>query len=200
MSGNSPQDAQPRDARVRRTRDRLGDAFVELVRERGFDAFTVQDVLERSGVGRSTFYAHFRDKDDLFFSDADEFFEHMSLLLSRKPDAGERVAPVAEMLTHVVGMRDFHDALADAGRLHELLDLGRAHFARGIGTRLAVLPRAAHLTPRLRDELSTAFAGACFALLQGALRSGEACDPTATDALFHRLVWGSVDALRVRDR
>ena len=43
------------DARVRRTRDALVGALVELMHEKPFDTITVQDVLDRAHVGRSTF-------------------------------------------------------------------------------------------------------------------------------------------------
>jgi AcrR family transcriptional regulator len=56
------------DRRVRRTRALLLNAAQELVVEKGYDAMTVQDILDRADVGRSTFYAHFRDKDDLLLS------------------------------------------------------------------------------------------------------------------------------------
>jgi AcrR family transcriptional regulator len=52
------------DARVRRTRDALGDALVALMQEKPFDTITVQDVLDRANVSRSTFYTHYSDKDD----------------------------------------------------------------------------------------------------------------------------------------
>ena len=61
------------DARVRRTRDALGDALVALMQEKPFDTITVQDVLDRAHVGRSTFYSHYSDKDDLLMSDVDDF-------------------------------------------------------------------------------------------------------------------------------
>src|SRR5438445_130905 len=54
------------DRRILRTRDTLGDALVELMQEKAFDEITVQEVLDRAGVGRSTFYAHYRDKENLF--------------------------------------------------------------------------------------------------------------------------------------
>ncbi len=69
------------DRRTIRTRDALGDALVELMQERPFKSLTVQDVLDRAGVGRSTFYTHYRDKDDLFISDVEEFWEMMSSML-----------------------------------------------------------------------------------------------------------------------
>src|SRR6185503_11384570 len=71
------------DARVRRTRDALGDALITLMQEKPFDTITVQDVLDRAHVSRSTFYSHYSDKDDLLMSDADEFFQALSMALSQ---------------------------------------------------------------------------------------------------------------------
>jgi len=56
------------DRRVQRTRKILQDALIELILEKGFDKVTVQDVVERANVGRSTFYSHFKDTEDLFLS------------------------------------------------------------------------------------------------------------------------------------
>ncbi|HTP02427.1 MAG TPA: TetR/AcrR family transcriptional regulator [Anaerolineales bacterium] len=50
------------DPRVRRTRSLLEQAFFDLVQEKGFQDVTVQDITERAGVNRATFYAHFPDK------------------------------------------------------------------------------------------------------------------------------------------
>ncbi|HEY6233731.1 MAG TPA: helix-turn-helix domain-containing protein [Candidatus Elarobacter sp.] len=55
-----------RDRRVERTRRAILDAFRELVLTRGYDAISVRDIVETAGVGRSTFYEHFDDKDGLF--------------------------------------------------------------------------------------------------------------------------------------
>lgn len=63
------------DRRVRRTRRLLRDAFNNLVLEKGYDRMTVQDILDRADVGRSTFYAHFRDKEALLMSCFDELRE-----------------------------------------------------------------------------------------------------------------------------
>jgi len=57
---------------VRRTQRQLRDALVELILERGWDAVTVRDVCERADVGRSTFYVHFADKENLLLSGFDE--------------------------------------------------------------------------------------------------------------------------------
>ncbi len=53
------------DRRVRRTEDALQKAMIELILERGFEAINVSEITERANVGRSTFYLHYADKEDL---------------------------------------------------------------------------------------------------------------------------------------
>ena len=54
-----------RDRRVDKTQRLLRDALVSLIHEKSYDTIVVQEILERANVGRSTFYAHFEDKDAL---------------------------------------------------------------------------------------------------------------------------------------
>ncbi|MFN8418851.1 MAG: TetR/AcrR family transcriptional regulator [Anaerolineae bacterium] len=59
------------DRRVQRTRKLLQAALMGLLAEQRFDKITVQDIIERANVGRTTFYAHFQSKEDLFLSGHD---------------------------------------------------------------------------------------------------------------------------------
>jgi AcrR family transcriptional regulator len=56
------------DRRVQRTRELLQKALISLVRECGYDATTIQDIVDRANVGRTTFYLHFGSKDELLMS------------------------------------------------------------------------------------------------------------------------------------
>ena len=56
------------DRRVQRTRELLQKALIELIRERGHDAITIQDIADRANIGRTTFYLHYSSKDELFMS------------------------------------------------------------------------------------------------------------------------------------
>lgn len=56
------------DLRITRTRKMIIEAFVELVKEKGYDSITIQDIADRAMINRSTFYAHFKDKQDLYES------------------------------------------------------------------------------------------------------------------------------------
>lgn len=177
------------DRRVRRTRDRLGDALVELLVQKPFDDITVQEVLERAGVSRSTFYSHFSDKNDLFLSDADEFLEGMAMALSRFGDKSERVAPVQELLAHIAEVRPFYNALVASGKIQDVWELGREHFARGIEQRLAEIPRA-HSIPRdRRAAVAHGLAGSLFSLLSWWVQHGMTLSAEEMDKLFHKMVW-----------
>ena len=46
----------------------MSDAFIALILEKGYEAVTVQEIIDRANVGRSTFYAHFESKEQLLFS------------------------------------------------------------------------------------------------------------------------------------
>ncbi len=52
-------------------RDRLAQAAFDLFDERGFEQATVDDITERAGLGRATFFRHYRSKDDVIFPDHD---------------------------------------------------------------------------------------------------------------------------------
>lgn len=85
------------DRRVRKTREALYAAFASLIVERGYDAMTVQDVLDAADVGRSTFYAHFSGKEALLRFGFQRFRADLSLA----PVAGVRFGFVAALLMHV---------------------------------------------------------------------------------------------------
>jgi AcrR family transcriptional regulator len=56
---------ETKDRRIQRTEQHLHQAIGSLIREKPFDSIVVKEILERANVGRSTFYTHFSDKDDL---------------------------------------------------------------------------------------------------------------------------------------
>jgi len=198
MSGNEDKTKPPEneritpktDRRISRTRDTLGDALVELMQEKTFDDITVQDVLDRAGVGRSTFYAHYRDKQDLFLSDVEDFMELMSSLLTRHNVSLKRVAPVAEFFAHISQAKDFYAALVSSGKVNDVLELGRGYFARSIEDRL----RMANVGLDADERKAVAFglSGNLFALLEWWIDHGMTQSPAEMDALFHRLVWSGL--------
>lgn len=104
------------DRRVRRTRALLRQALIDLIEERGYDRTTVQDILDRADVGRSTFYTHYPTKDQLLLSGLDELRQD----LERARDSSDRedrpalIAPLRPVFDHVQGHgREFGTKLGD---------------------------------------------------------------------------------------
>lgn len=54
------------DMRVRRTKQNIINAFIELTKKKNIDSITVQEIAEKAMVNRATFYAHYHDKQDLY--------------------------------------------------------------------------------------------------------------------------------------
>ncbi len=129
---NGKQRRKP-DLRIRRTRSLLSNALVALMQEKSINKITVQEVLDRATVGRSTFYLHYRDKDDLFLCVLEDGLEMWSTALLRKREKSYRIAPVAEFFMHVGKAKKLYRALVDSGRSTRFSNLRRA-------TSLAVSP------------------------------------------------------------
>jgi AcrR family transcriptional regulator len=90
---------QAEDRRVMRTRRGLRESLVTLMLERGWDAVTVGDVCEHANVGRSTFYLHYADKENLLLSGFDDLLAALSNLGDDRSRAFSFTEP---LMTHAV--------------------------------------------------------------------------------------------------
>lgn len=89
------------DRRSQRTRRALGDAFVELLMEKGYDAISIKDVIERANVGRSTFYSHFADKDELFVGQLDRLMELLGQHIPQEHAESNPFFPSLGLFQHI---------------------------------------------------------------------------------------------------
>ena len=171
------------DRRVRRTRQLLIEALLALIVERGYEALTVQDVLDRADVGRSTFYAHFHDKDDLLQA---AFAQGLRVLESeRGPGAGSLPELSLALFRHTDEHRPLYRAM-----------VGRpsgAMLTRALNATLGAHVRS-HLE-RLSGQLTVPaevaaqyYVSALLGLLTWWLDSERPYAPDERDAMFRRLV------------
>src|SRR3569833_2948800 len=108
---------QHEDRRVQRTKRLLREALFALIKEKGFEKLSVQDIIDRANVGRATFYAHFENKEDLLMSGFDalrtSLRERQRAALSGKDNLDERVFAFShDMLVHVDEHRHLFRAMA----------------------------------------------------------------------------------------
>ena len=96
------------DRRQKKTRAAVFTAFNELLTEKSYHQITVQDIIDRANVGRTTFYDHFETKDELLKEMCSELFRHVfSDVLSAENthdfslSGGESGAVITHMLYHL---------------------------------------------------------------------------------------------------
>jgi AcrR family transcriptional regulator len=189
-TGAAVRKAAKKDPRVDRSTTALGAALVALMQERPFDSIKVQDVLDRAGVARSTFYAHFSNTNDLFLSDYERMLTHLDAVSDTLGPS--RLLPVAEMLEHFAEMRPLLAALRESGRMETVREIAAAQFARTIARRAAALGYGAEQLPASR--LAAVFcAGAVTELSWWWLDGGTDRPPALEiDARFHAMAWGAL--------
>jgi len=62
-----------KDRRIIRTQTALHQALDKLIEEKGYEAVTVEDITSRANLGRTTFYLHYQDKEDLYLESFEEY-------------------------------------------------------------------------------------------------------------------------------
>jgi len=177
---------KPADPRVERSTQALGEALIALLHERRFGDITVQDILDRAGVGRATFYAHYRNKDDVLHSGYEQLFGYLAEQVDRDVAGGPRLAPVKEFLAHVGGGASVLLASLEAsGKLDELSDLTVDYVADMIKQRMAPVDGAGPAVPAalLARMLAAAFVEMFRWWLEQRVRE----TPERMDAVFHAM-------------
>ena len=93
------------DRRQQKTRAAVFAAFEELVSEKRYEQITVQDIIDRANIGRTTFYANFETKDSLLEEICEDLFTH---IFDREPhaeadhDFSRSVNSARDRLTHIM--------------------------------------------------------------------------------------------------
>lgn len=112
------------DRRVEKTRKQLHEALISLLHEKSYTEIAMKEILDRANVGRSTFYVHFHDKNDLLVSG---MMDVLAVFRSKKmpPSAkgAERILWFSlPLFEHIAEQRSKHRHTSKA----KLGDYGRA--------------------------------------------------------------------------
>ncbi len=93
------------DRRQQKTRTAIFDALAQLLTEKQFHQITVQEIIDKANVGRSTFYAHFETKDHLLKELCTDLFSHVfsaHLASEKTHDFSASSGSAAELVTHLL--------------------------------------------------------------------------------------------------
>lgn len=109
------------DPRVKRTRQLLLEAFIELTREKSCSGLTVSEIAERATINRATFYAHFKTYDDFICFVVDETFQET--LAARLP--ADAVFSSANLKRLVLATREFLSGFTSTSSSGEAREISR---------------------------------------------------------------------------
>ncbi|MDB6046464.1 MAG: transcriptional regulator, TetR family [Gammaproteobacteria bacterium] len=178
------------DRRVQRTRELLLDALFALMIKRGYERLTIQDLLDRSGVGRATFYAHFKSKDDLLASSVARL--RGTLEQARQTRPGQRMGFTLPLFQHMASLRSIYLMTV----VPESEVSVQQHFRR----MLRDLVRDDLATRRCagRDDASVDLAthyvvGALWSTIVWWMDSASTLPPERINAVFQRLTFPGLD-------
>lgn len=176
------------DARVERSARALQQAMRELLHERPFADITVQQIIDRAGVSRGTFYARFRNKDDALFNSVERMFGSFEAHLTSNP-RDTRLAPVAELLEHLTTAGAVRHSLESSGRLDEIWALFTDFIADCIERRMPVITPTVFASPTAVPARVSArmLAGALMEMMEWWMDRQTSATPAAMDAEFHRM-------------
>jgi AcrR family transcriptional regulator len=94
------------DRRVQRTRDALRAAMITLLEERGWDDINIQDLCELANVGRSTFYLHFQNKEELLVGGFDDLRAWVRMQAAQRKTEADAMPFVRGLIEHVYEQRN----------------------------------------------------------------------------------------------
>ncbi len=176
------------DRRVQRTRSTLLDALRTLLMERGYERLTIQNILDRAGVGRATFYMHYESKDDLLAASIDGLRQR--LLQEASLRSTERLAVVLPLFEHFDNHRSIYRTTIGrrgeitVGRMirRMLRDLMRDDIAA------AALPQNSALV----DMTTEYVVGALWATVVWWMTSQPTLTSAEVNDIFRRLVFNGI--------
>ena len=190
--------------RVERTHELLQKALIELVAERSYDAITIQDIVDRAKIGRTTFYQYYNSKDELFLSCHEVITRELDLgphdPLSREELlSSEMPTMMTAAYQHLEERRAQLYPIFQGRNSQLILRQIRERNAQEIEANLhAVFPETDGAIPL--DLLANYLAGAQIALMQWWLEKRRLHSTEALALTLHRMQRAAIrEALGIRD-
>jgi AcrR family transcriptional regulator len=179
MKTRLPASAEVVDRRVQRTRDALRQALMQLMVECGWDAIDVRSLCDRANIGRSTFYQHYPNKEELLKANFAGLRDALMAQALAGPAQPGKLAFVSGLVAHVHEAQEVFRALVGRRSGHYVQDRFRE---------LLIELVQAGAPSKLRGWQATAQAhylgGALFELLAWWLGSNRPHKPSEIEALF----------------
>jgi AcrR family transcriptional regulator len=186
---------QRQDRRSQRTQQALMDALIALLAVKNYDEISINDIVDRANVGRSTFYAHYQTKDDLLKSGfervLDMLIQHIN---TRELDQGLQL-DTTMFFRHAQGHYEIYRTLVWGSGFDILTRDGHAALSAKFRESFTQLLSGRPEPPIPLAVLSYSVAGTLLLLLKWWLDNKMPYSPEYMDEIFQQLVMSSARKL-----
>jgi len=177
------------DRRVRRTRFAVQEALIRLMAEKEYEAITVQDIVERADIVRSTFYMHYADKEDVLR----QGIEYVRRWVEQVAPRGTRFAFSEPLFRHTCDVRPTLRAVAG----HQSWTVMQNVFVRMLGELIRddLRRTSERADDTTIDTLVHIVSAAWLSVLTWSLESDRDVGADEMDRLFRTFALPGVDAV-----
>jgi AcrR family transcriptional regulator len=173
---------KPVDRRINRTRTRLRNALVKLILEMPYDQITVQNILDEADVSRSTFYAHFQDKEALLQEGLPD-----DILSYGLNDSDSLLPAVTGMFAHVLEGRAWLEAMGGNAGMMLVSQMARQRMVENWLSHIERWQQANGALKMPETAVAHYLTGALMALLLWWINEGMPQTPQQMNTMFQQL-------------
>ena len=186
---------QKADRRSQRTSRLVSSAFAELVVEKPYDKILVQDILDRADIGRTTFYAHYFDKEDVLNTIIEQELELLTRQIAHAA-ARQRIMPSLELFEHAYHSENQQFRALMRSRAGEFLwEALQVALCRAIEPALSTFCAERRSPPIPVPVVSEYLAGAFLTLLKWWVEASMPYPPEQMENIFQQLALPGVWAM-----
>lgn len=187
---------EKKDRRTRKTRQLLRDTLLTLLKEKHYDNISVQDIIERADVARSTFYVHYVDKDDLLTGRRGIFAENLDQQL--QAHSGEHGASAFSSQTwfyHIQAQGDILKVIVKDSAIDLTMKTLRGIIYESIQHGMEAHVQPGNEFPVPLPLMMDYLADTLMTLIKWWVKDGMKKTPEEMDAIFQQLVMPGVTSI-----
>jgi len=190
------------DRRINRTRRALREAMLSLILEKGYDAVTVDEIAVRADVSRSTFYLHYRDKEDILLENLEAIVDDLLVQFNGLPLLAWKTPSDSDTLDHLTPILLVFKHAGENIDLYRILLRGEGASRIQTHMRQIIITTVInHLREKVMDEgitfqpviplevFANFFAGSLLGMITWWLENELPYPPEEMAAMFQRLVY-----------
>ncbi len=174
---------------------------MSLMTEQSYDTITVQNILDRADVGRSTFYSHYRDKEALLISGMDDILHSLILSLEHSDQKDhKKLLSTQPLFQHAQDEYKLHKAIMGGQGINLMVQKIQKHLGRHVEEELQRWLHGEQTPDIPLSLLGHHVASVLLTLLRWWFDNNRPYSPEQMDNMFQKLVMpGILKAMPAQD-